>query len=87
MDDEHSAHNEQVNIAQQSDKDAVLEVIPSTSAANHVRSFIIIYHYKKCGCGYVGTWCTWCIWCVRVMNLPTLQFIVPGSPWARRNTR
>ncbi|CAH3187521.1 unnamed protein product, partial [Porites lobata] len=48
-DDEHSAHKEQVNIAQQSDKDAVLEVIPSTSAANHVRSFIIIYHYKKCG--------------------------------------
>ena len=28
MDDEHSAHKEQVNIAQQSDKDAVLEVIP-----------------------------------------------------------
>ena len=46
MDDEHSPHNEQVNIAQQSDKDAVLEVIPSTSATNQVRSFIIIYHYK-----------------------------------------
>ena len=46
MDDEHSPHNEQVNIAQQSDKDAVLEVIPSTSAENQVRSFIIIYHYK-----------------------------------------
>ena len=44
MDDEHSAHKEQVNIAQQSDKDAVLEVIPSTSAKNQVRSFIIIYH-------------------------------------------
>ena len=46
MDDEHSAHKKQVNIAQQSDKDAVLEVIPSTSATNQVRSFIIIYHYK-----------------------------------------
>ena len=46
MDDERSAHNEQVNIAQQSDKDAVVEVIPSTSAKNQVRSFIIIYHYK-----------------------------------------
>ena len=46
MDDEHSAHKEQVNIAQQSDKDAVLEVIPSTSAKNQVRRFIIIYHYK-----------------------------------------
>ena len=43
MDDEHSAHKEQVNIAQQSDKDAVVEVIPSTSAKNQVRSFIIIY--------------------------------------------
>ena len=46
MDDEHSAQKEQVNIAQQSDKDAVIEVIPSTSSTNHVRSFIIIYHYK-----------------------------------------
>ena len=44
MDDEHSAHKEQVNIAQQSDKD--VEVIPSTSAKNQVRSFISIYHYK-----------------------------------------
>ncbi|CAH3186227.1 unnamed protein product, partial [Porites lobata] len=34
MDDKHSAHKEQVNIAQQTDKDAVLEVIPSTSAKN-----------------------------------------------------
>ena len=41
MDDEHSAHKEQVNIAQQIDKDAVIEVIPSTSATNQVRSFII----------------------------------------------
>ena len=46
MDDEHSARKEQVNIAQQSDKDAVVEVILSTSAKNQVRSFIIIYHYK-----------------------------------------
>ena len=46
MDDDHPAHKEQVNIAQQSDKDAVLRVIPSTSAKNQVRGFIIIYHYK-----------------------------------------
>ena len=46
MDDEHSAHKEQVSISQQSDKDAVVEVIPSTSAKNQVRSFIIIYHYE-----------------------------------------
>ena len=44
MDGENSAHKEQVNIAQQSDKD--VEVIPSTSAKNQVRRFIIIYHYK-----------------------------------------
>ena len=42
MDDKHSAHKEQVNIAQQTDKDAVLEVIPSTSAKNQVRKF---YNY------------------------------------------
>ena len=42
MDDEHSAHKGKMNITQQSDKDAVLEVIPSTSATNQVRSFIII---------------------------------------------
>ena len=46
MDDEHSAHKEQLNIAQQSDEDAVLEVISSTFATNQVRSFIIIYQYK-----------------------------------------
>ena len=41
MDDEQSAHQEEVNIAVsplQSDKDAVLEVIPSTSTKNQVRS-------------------------------------------------
>ena len=41
MDDEHSAHQEEVNIAvspSQNDKDAVLEVIPSTSTKHQVRS-------------------------------------------------
>ena len=26
-------------------------------------------------------------WCLRVMNVPTLQCIVPNRPWARRSTR
>ena len=84
MDDEHSAHKKQVNIAQQSDKDAVVEVIPSTSAKNQVRSFIIIYHYKQCGYGYAVTWYTSCIWYLRVINVHILQCTVPGSPWERQ---
>ena len=87
MDDKHSAHKEQVNMHSKTDKDAVLEVIPSTSAKNQVRSFIIIYHYKYFGYRYEGTWCTWCIWYLRVINVPTLQCTVPGSPWERCSTR
>ena len=52
MDGENSAHKEQVNIAQQSDKD--VEVIPSTSANNQVRSFIIIYHYTGRKIGFTA---------------------------------
>ena len=53
--------------------------------------WVDLWHLRVCGyagmqvCteGYAGTWCTWYIWCLRPMNVPTLQCIVLGRPWAR----